>query len=208
MRMHIEHVPSVILLCKKAYQWCGGVDFSETAPTDRVFGEGHDVLFAHGLDNPLRVAHVTHPTQPATTALHRLPPGWALSNVDGDSNYVRVQMPPAMPRSPVGPGMSELLPEPRLTKIFRLEANLGTALDVGNVAQGRLPRTSNANPNDPELAATTVDPKLQIVKANLLSHRPHGMAGHECFTVHPKIESLSGTMATVVHCAHSTAELV
>src|SRR6202022_2599937 len=33
--------------------------------------------------------------------------------------------------------MSERLPEPRLTKIFRLEASLGEALDVGNVAQGR-----------------------------------------------------------------------
>jgi Protein of unknown function (DUF3237) len=33
--------------------------------------------------------------------------------------------------------MSNRLPEPRLTKIFRLEANLGEALDVGNVAQGR-----------------------------------------------------------------------
>jgi hypothetical protein len=29
------------------------------------------------------------------------------------------------------------LPEPRLTKIFRLEASLGEATDVGNVAQGR-----------------------------------------------------------------------
>ena len=33
--------------------------------------------------------------------------------------------------------MSQRLPEPRLTKIFRLEASLGEALDVGNVAQGR-----------------------------------------------------------------------
>jgi hypothetical protein len=33
--------------------------------------------------------------------------------------------------------MSNRLPEPRLTKILRLEANLGEALDVGNVAQGR-----------------------------------------------------------------------
>jgi Protein of unknown function (DUF3237) len=32
---------------------------------------------------------------------------------------------------------SNRLPEPRMTKIFRLEANLGEALDVGNVAQGR-----------------------------------------------------------------------
>jgi hypothetical protein len=33
--------------------------------------------------------------------------------------------------------MNSPLPEPRLTKTFRLEANLGEALDVGDVAQGR-----------------------------------------------------------------------
>ena len=33
--------------------------------------------------------------------------------------------------------MSMHLPEPRLTKIFRLEANLGEALDGGNVVPGR-----------------------------------------------------------------------
>jgi hypothetical protein len=33
--------------------------------------------------------------------------------------------------------MSERLPEPHLTKIFRLEASLGEALDLGHVAQGR-----------------------------------------------------------------------
>ena len=33
--------------------------------------------------------------------------------------------------------MSQRLPEPRLAKIFRLEASLGEALDLGNVAQGR-----------------------------------------------------------------------
>jgi hypothetical protein len=33
--------------------------------------------------------------------------------------------------------MSTRLPEPRLTMIFRLEASLGEALDVGDVAQGR-----------------------------------------------------------------------
>jgi hypothetical protein len=33
--------------------------------------------------------------------------------------------------------MSKRLPEPRLTKILRLEASTGEALDVGNVAQGR-----------------------------------------------------------------------
>jgi hypothetical protein len=41
--------------------------------------------------------------------------------------------------------MSKRLPEPRLTKILRLEASLGEALDVGDVAQGRrriVPQTS------------------------------------------------------------------
>ena len=33
--------------------------------------------------------------------------------------------------------MTNHLPEPRLTKIFRLEASLGEVLDVGDVAQGR-----------------------------------------------------------------------
>jgi Protein of unknown function (DUF3237) len=33
--------------------------------------------------------------------------------------------------------MSMRLPEPRLTKIFRLEATLGDVLDLGTVAQGR-----------------------------------------------------------------------
>ena len=33
--------------------------------------------------------------------------------------------------------MSSPLPEPRLTKILRLEANLGEAIDVGDVVQGR-----------------------------------------------------------------------
>jgi hypothetical protein len=33
--------------------------------------------------------------------------------------------------------MSKPLPEPRLTRVFRLEATLGEALDVGDVAQGR-----------------------------------------------------------------------
>ncbi len=33
--------------------------------------------------------------------------------------------------------MTTRLPEPRLTKILRLEATVGQAVDVGNVAQGR-----------------------------------------------------------------------
>jgi Protein of unknown function (DUF3237) len=33
--------------------------------------------------------------------------------------------------------MNTPLPEPRLTKVFRLEARLGTPIDIGNVAQGK-----------------------------------------------------------------------
>ena len=33
--------------------------------------------------------------------------------------------------------MSNRLPDPRLTKIYRLEVTLGHALDLGNIAQGR-----------------------------------------------------------------------
>ncbi len=67
---------------------------------------------------------------------------------------------------------------------------------------------ADANPNTPTLAATMVDPQLQGVKANLLSDQIHGMIGKGTFTLHPRVTSLTGTTATVVDCAYSTAELV
>ena len=54
--------------------------------------------------------------------------------------------------------MTKLLPEPRLTKILRLEATLGEPLDVGNVAQGRrriVPQTGGTFAG-PELNGTLV----------------------------------------------------
>jgi hypothetical protein len=54
--------------------------------------------------------------------------------------------------------MSTQLPEPRLTKIFRLDATLGEVLDVGNVAQGRrriVPLTGGAFAG-PELNGTLI----------------------------------------------------
>jgi hypothetical protein len=54
--------------------------------------------------------------------------------------------------------MTQRLPEPRLTKIFRLEAKLGEALDVGHVAQGRrriVPLTGGTF-TGPELTGTLV----------------------------------------------------
>jgi hypothetical protein len=67
---------------------------------------------------------------------------------------------------------------------------------------------ADANPSDPELAATMVDPQLQGVRANLLADRKAGMVGRGTTTLHPKIIALSATTATVVDCAYSTAELL
>jgi hypothetical protein len=67
---------------------------------------------------------------------------------------------------------------------------------------------ADANPEDPELAATMVDPELQQVKANMLADQQHGMVGRGTFTLHPKVIAQSATSATVVDCAYSTAELV
>ncbi len=67
---------------------------------------------------------------------------------------------------------------------------------------------ADANPEDPALAATMVDPQLQGVKANLLADQREGMIGRGATTLHPKVVSISATTATVVDCAYSTAELV
>ncbi|MDA8072866.1 MAG: hypothetical protein M0Z82_15005 [Actinomycetota bacterium] len=67
---------------------------------------------------------------------------------------------------------------------------------------------SVANPEDPALAATMVDPQLQSVKANLLADQRQGIVGRGNFALHPKITALSATSATVVDCVYSTAVLV
>ncbi len=67
---------------------------------------------------------------------------------------------------------------------------------------------ATANPEDPALAATMVNPQLQGVKANLLADQRQGMVGRGTVTLHPKIISLSGSTAVVVDCAYSTSVLV
>ena len=67
---------------------------------------------------------------------------------------------------------------------------------------------ADANPEDPELAATMVPPQLTGVRANLTVDRQQGMVGRGSFTLHPKIVSLSATTARVVDCAYSTSVLV
>ena len=67
---------------------------------------------------------------------------------------------------------------------------------------------AQANPADPALAATMVDPQLQGVKANLFADERQGVVGRGAVTLHPKVGSLSATTATVVDCVYSTTELV
>lgn len=67
---------------------------------------------------------------------------------------------------------------------------------------------ADANPSDPLLAATMVDPQLQGVKANLLADHRQGIVGRGQTTLHPKISALSSATATVIDCVHSATELV
>lgn len=67
---------------------------------------------------------------------------------------------------------------------------------------------ADANPEDPELPATMVDPQLQSVKANLLADQRDGIVGRGPTTLHPRITALSATSATVVDCVYSDTELV
>jgi len=67
---------------------------------------------------------------------------------------------------------------------------------------------ATANPADPALAATMVDPQLQSVKANLLADQRQGIVGRGTVTLHPKVVAISGSTAMVVDCVYSTSELV
>lgn len=67
---------------------------------------------------------------------------------------------------------------------------------------------ADANPDDPELSATMVDPQLQGVKTNLFADQKQGIVGRGRTTLHPKVVSMSATTATVVDCIYSDTELV
>lgn len=67
---------------------------------------------------------------------------------------------------------------------------------------------ADANPSDPALVATMMNPQLQSVKANLLADQMQGIVGRGPTTLHPKITALSATSATVADCAYSANELV
>jgi hypothetical protein len=67
---------------------------------------------------------------------------------------------------------------------------------------------ATANPNDPALAATMVNPELVSVRANLVGDQQKGIVGRGAVTLHPKLVRLSSTTATVVDCIYSASELV
>lgn len=55
---------------------------------------------------------------------------------------------------------------------------------------------ATANPEDPALAATMIDPQLQSVKGNLLADQRQGIVGRGTVTLHPKVVSIAGAPAT------------
>ncbi|MGH9043311.1 MAG: hypothetical protein ACRDVP_00420, partial [Acidimicrobiales bacterium] len=57
---------------------------------------------------------------------------------------------------------------------------------------------ATANPNDPSLTATMVNPQLEGVKANLVADQRQGVVGRGTTTLHPTVVSISTTRATVV----------
>ena len=103
---------------------------------------------------------------------------------------------------------------PRRTSTTKATSTTGGGTDAAVIAAYRSGwhafehALADANPSDPLLPATMVDPQLQSVKANLLADQRQGMVGRGTTTLHPKIIALSASSATIVDCAYSTAELV
>lgn len=65
-----------------------------------------------------------------------------------------------------------------------------------------------ANAYLPALAATMVNPQLQLVRRNLLGEQHAGMLGEGQVTLAPHVTSIKGTRAVVEDCLYSTQELV
>jgi hypothetical protein len=65
-----------------------------------------------------------------------------------------------------------------------------------------------ANPYEPGLPATMVDPLLQLVRRTLLSNQDEGIIIKGSITLHPKLQSLGAQRAVVVDCAFDGTELV
>jgi hypothetical protein len=68
--------------------------------------------------------------------------------------------------------------------------------------------TKNANPLDPQLQATMVNPLLHQVEGNLVTYNAEGIVGTGSIELHPRLASLTGTKAVVLDCSFSDAFLI
>ena len=67
---------------------------------------------------------------------------------------------------------------------------------------------ATANPLDPALKATMVNPVLHQVIGNLVTDNMEGIVGKGTITLDPHISSIDGSSATVLDCAFSSSLLV
>ena len=64
---------------------------------------------------------------------------------------------------------------------------------------------ATANPADPELQATMVNPLLHQVIGNLVTDNMEGIIGKGSIALHPHVKSIDGSAATVLDCAFSSS---
>jgi len=68
--------------------------------------------------------------------------------------------------------------------------------------------TATANPLDPALKATMVNPVLHQVIGNLVTDNAEGIVGKGSIVLDPHVTAIDGTSATVLDCAYSSSFLV
>ena len=68
--------------------------------------------------------------------------------------------------------------------------------------------TETANPADPELQATMVNPVLHQVIGNLVTDNTEGIVGTGTIALHPRVASIDDTSATVLDCSLSSFFLI
>jgi hypothetical protein len=66
----------------------------------------------------------------------------------------------------------------------------------------------DANPLDPMLAATMVNPLLHQVEGSLVADNQEGIIGRGPITLHPHVASATAISATVLDCAYSASFLI
>lgn len=67
---------------------------------------------------------------------------------------------------------------------------------------------ADANPLDPALAATMVNPLLHQVEGSLVADNQEGIVGQGPITLHPHVASVTAASAVVLDCSYSASFLV